>query len=191
MNAVMQPDQNPGGSCVSLARHGDAAACRALFERDRGMVYRIAYRILLHREEALEVVQDSFAAAFAHLHELREDGGWGAWLRTIAVRRALSRARTGRRWLRWFGWPDPDAELPERPVAVERLEEYELRRSLRDALAGLPARQRAVATLALEEGLSGAQIAAALDMREGTVKVHLHRARLHLREALKHFLPDA
>jgi len=37
------------------------------------------------------------------------------------VRRALSRARTGRRWLRWFGRPDAEAELPERPVAVERI----------------------------------------------------------------------
>jgi RNA polymerase sigma-70 factor, ECF subfamily len=179
---------------LSHARIGREWAWRRLFERDRDMIYRLAYRITLQREDALDVVQETFTKAFSNLHRLSDDEGWLPWLRTIGVRTALSRMRKLSRKWRLLGRKveaeQTVAVVHAGPSARTLLEGAELQAALKDALKTLPPRQRAVASLALEEELSGAEIAETLGLRIGSVKSHLHRARKHLRIQLERFLPE-
>jgi RNA polymerase sigma-70 factor (ECF subfamily) len=74
--------------------------------------------------------------------------------------------------------------------AMEQLEEALLRRSLLDALDGLPAEHRAVLILRVLEQRSYEEIAQTLDIAEGTVMSRIHRARQRLREALRGWTPE-
>ncbi len=178
---------------VTRARLGDERAWRELFERDREMVYRVAYRIVLDREEALDIVQESFSKAFQHLSGFQDGAAWGAWLRTIAVRTAISRMRGLCRVKRLVGRRIDDEEMYRIAAgdgaAVRRIEQRELAEAMNRAMRGLSTRQRAVATLHFEQGLSIPEIAATTEIPYNTVKVHLHRARLVLRKHLAGFLP--
>jgi RNA polymerase sigma-70 factor (ECF subfamily) len=178
---------------VTRARLGDERAWRELFERDREMVFRVAYRIVLDREEALDIVQESFSKAFQHLSGFQDGAAWGGWLRTIAVRTAISRMRGLARIKRLLGRRIDDEEMnrigARDGAAVRRIEQRELAEAMNRAMRRLSTRQRAVATLHFEQGLSNPEIAATIEIPYSTVKVHLHRARLVLREHLAGFLP--
>lgn len=191
METVIEATQREG--LVERARRGDQRAWRELFERDRERVYRIAYRVLLDREEALDTVQETFLKAFQNLGRLSDATGWLAWVRRIAVNAAMDRARRGTRLMRRLGRRTGLAELHTLPAPQEgarlRAEASELGQALHTALNRLSPRQRAVASLHFEEGLSGAEIADALGVRPGTVKIQLFRARKRLQKHLAPFSP--
>lgn len=180
---------------VWFAQKGDPRAWRALFERDREMIYRVAYRIVLNREDALDIVQETFCKAFINLHRYEGNEDWRPWLRTIAIRTALSRTRSVSRIFRRLGRRIGERESEQLsasgvPTALEQIEADRLSQSLHAALGRLSPRQRAVATLYFEEGLNGPQIAATLGLRPGTVKIHLARARRRLQKELRAFQPE-
>jgi RNA polymerase sigma-70 factor (ECF subfamily) len=177
---------------VARAREGREHAWRALFERDREMVYRVGYRILLSREDALDVVQETFCKAFQGLDGLRDDAGWTAWLRKIAVNTAISRLRERKGVIHRLGRRDnehaTDGIMDRGGNARTRLQESEMARAFRAALDQLSPQQRAVLALHFEEGLSGPEIAEVLRIRPGTVRSHLFRARQHIQKRLERFL---
>lgn len=177
---------------VAQARTGCEKAWRALFERDREMVYRVGYRILLSREDALDVVQETFCKAFQGLDGLRDDAGWAAWLRKIAVNTAISRLRERKSVIHRFGRRDSedatDRIMDRGGNARARLEQSEMARAFRAAFVQLSPQQRAVLALHFEEGLCGPEIAQVLGIRPGTVRSHLFRARQHIQKRLEGFL---
>lgn len=85
---------------VARAVAGDAAALRALYDRWRPSVSRVARSFAdLDADDAEDVVQDSFVRAFSHLGRLRDGSLFGPWILTIARNRArtrLARARSAR-----------------------------------------------------------------------------------------------
>lgn len=177
---------------VSSARTGDERAWKALFERDKESVYRIAYRITLNRQEALDVVQETFSKAFLRLDQLAADQAWSGWVRSIAVNAAISRTRQLARVIRWFGHRTEESVLVDERQHIQSPREEafanELSEALHKALHKLSAQQRAVASLFFDENLSGSQIAEVLSLSTGTVKSHLFRARRQIQRDLKVFL---
>jgi RNA polymerase sigma-70 factor (ECF subfamily) len=179
---------------VSRARDGDESAWRALFARDREMIFRVAYRICLDREEALDAVQETFSRAFQSIHQLQGDAGWGAWLRTIGVNTAISRVRRKGSVIRSLGWPVTGEEAERISDSGgdprEKTEESLMGAALQEALQRLSPQQRAVATLYFEDDLSGPEIGAILGLRAGTVRVHLFRAKRQIVRQLERFRPE-
>src|SRR5437879_5036397 len=78
--SVDRPDEQ----LVNAAHAGDRAAFSALFARDRDLVYAYAYARLLNREDAEDVMQDTFIRAYQSLERLRGAGSWQSWLMRIA-----------------------------------------------------------------------------------------------------------
>lgn len=140
----------------------------ALYRREYEPMSRVAYLLLDSADAAAEATQDAFAKVYERWDRIDDHG---AYLRSCVVnrcrdlqrRRRLERART----------PDPATGYDELGA-----------RELLDALAKLPMRQRAAVVLRYYEGLSEAEIAAALDMPVGTVKSTVSRALTQLREAV-------
>jgi DNA-directed RNA polymerase specialized sigma24 family protein len=87
---------------VASALEGDRAAMRALYERHVRYISGMCMRLLGSRDEALDVVQDTFSQVFAKLSELRERSLFRAWLAQIAIRFVHKRMRRTR-FLRAIG----------------------------------------------------------------------------------------
>jgi RNA polymerase sigma-70 factor (ECF subfamily) len=149
------------------------ARWQALYLACRATLYRSA-ALIVGEAEAEEVVQDAFERA------MREPDFFGrvrdplAWLRTVSTRVALARLRRRALW-------DKAQELIGRGHQKADSESVDISA----ALARLPAKQRAAIVLRYYHDAPYSEIAAALEVDEGSVGPLLTRARLALKATLK------
>lgn len=159
---------------------GKPDAYGELIERHADFVHGIVYGRLGHREDALELVQAVFVRAYERLATLREPERFRNWLSLIASTQAKNRLRD-RRDVVTDRIPDRAAE-GDGPL--EGLIGSEERRRVRDALAGLPEKNRAVLVLRYQSGLGYEEIAANLGIPATTVRSRIYEGKKMLRERL-------
>lgn len=189
----MAPADPPPPTATSAHR-----AIPELLDRHGGKIYALGLRLCGDSEDAQDLVQETFLAAFRKWEQFEGRADPSTWLYTIASRacRRFHRRRSGepRRM-------EPlTALLPGREEAVPDLAprppsplDDQLRREAREtveaALAELPLPFRLPLVLKDIAELSNAQVAQVLGIREATVKTRVHRARMRLRQALANELP--
>jgi RNA polymerase sigma-70 factor, ECF subfamily len=169
---------------VERVRRGDVAAFDVLVERHMRRAFAVAYRVLGHREDAEDLVQDAFLAALEKLDTFQPGRSFGPWLYRIVVNRGLNARKA--RSLRETDPISPDVSSAT-PSPLRETERSELRTHLAAAMRELPERQRTVVQLVELEGFSSAEVAEMLDLSDGTVRWHLHQARQRLRQVLEPF----
>lgn len=180
---------------VARAQAGDFTAFEALATKYERRVYGLARRMLRHRQDAEEVVQQTFLSVIEHLAGFRANARFSTWLLRIAANHALAliRRRTVRATLplgedrsseSYEGPPHPEYIAVWRETPVEIASQRETREAIDAALAELDDKYRLVFVLRDVEGHSTAETAHALDITEENVKIRLMRARLMLRERL-------
>lgn len=170
----------PAGADEALLRRvaaGDALALRQLYDRCAPVALAVAQRILRQRDEAEDVVQESFLEAWrsAALFDARRGSAMG-WLIAMARSRALDRVRARGSAGRAVEALSREEPAPV-PLPIEPAEARQDRERIQSALAALPGEQRAVLELAYFEGLTQSEIAARTGDPLGTVKT---RCRLAL-----------
>jgi len=170
---------------VERARLGDRLAAGLLVRRHEGAVFAVALARLREVEAARDVAQEALVRGLTTLPELRDASRFGAYLVRIAIRLAADTRRRGRR-------PRPlDQDVVDgRPGPLDRLVGRERADRVLDELERLPEDVRRVFLLRHVEGASYARIADLLDLPEGTVAWHLHRARRSLRASLLDLVED-
>ena len=172
---------------VALARDGDRAAFDELVRRHADGLYAVVVRLCADRHEAEEVTQEAFLRAWRGLPAFRGDAQFFTWLYRIGVNEARRRADGRRRRQVIVVSLDEQREHASGDRSVQpldRAEQADLRGTLDAAIAALPVDQRAALVLRDVEGLSTAQAAAVLGLREAAFKSRLHRARELLRAGL-------
>jgi RNA polymerase sigma-70 factor (ECF subfamily) len=162
---------------------GDRDAFRALVEREQVAVFRTCFRILGRAAEAEDVVQESFVIAYRAIGTYRGEGTLGAWLGRIATRQALRRLGQRRDGvsLDVAGSPIEIAGGPD-PLGAALAAERE--RAVRGAVAALQEPYRETVAMRFFAELSLNEIAAATGRPLGTVKTHLRRGLLRMRDLL-------
>jgi RNA polymerase sigma-70 factor (ECF subfamily) len=141
----------------------------------------LAMRILRHREDAEDLVQDAFLAALQHIDSFDLSRPFWPWLSRIIVNRGLDlSASRSTRAVDSIG----DDISDTRPSPAESAERSEIREEFLRTVADLPERRRLVVQLFEVDGFSVAEIAKLLDSSPATVRWHLHMARRQLRNAL-------
>lgn len=180
------------GATILAAARGEPAAARRLVELTQASVYRYAWRMLgrrASRATAEELVQDVYARVFRALPRYDPHGSarFTTWLLTIAHRTAVDELRRKRPSL----VPLNDAPLLTHEERPDQLRERdELAERLVAAVEQLSPALRSAFILRAYHDRDLSEIAAALDIEEGTVKSRLHRARQTLKRALQE-APDA
>jgi RNA polymerase sigma-70 factor (ECF subfamily) len=168
---------------VQRSRAGDQRAFDALVTAYMQQAFNLAYRVVQHREDAEDLVQESFLAAYQYLDSFDAGRPFGPWLMRIVLNRGANLRRSrARRTM------EPEVEgVSTAPSALEETERSEARLVLGRALAALPERQRLIVTLFDVDGRTSTEIGEMLEIAPGTVRWHLHEARRALRAALSRF----
>src|SRR5580704_17639925 len=181
---------------VVAAKNGDEQAFETLFKRHRQKILRVVLRYAHVREDAEDIVQQSFQKAFVYLHKFEGKSSFSTWLTRIAINESLMLLRHGRA-LREVSVNDHseaegNAASPETPDSSPDREASYLRREraqiLSETLGNLrPGMRRAVELRELAE-LSTEETARRLGISVGAVKTRLFHARKKLRERLSLYL---
>lgn len=166
---------------IARALDGDGRAFASLVEPHLGVLYRIAARACGDRALAEDAVQDALTLAFERLSTYQPGTSFRAFLAAYAVRKAQTLLRGERRRRAREESSDPPQGLPN---PAELVRAGQAARRVREALAKLPEKRRAVAMLRLDADLSYAEIAQAVGTTEGSARVLVHMALKELREQL-------
>lgn len=201
-------------SLVTALRRGDEAAFAALVERHTPSMLRVAAGYVPNREDAEEVVQETWIALLKGLDGFQGRSSLRTWLFTVLVNIAKTRGVRERRETdvqvlaftggtvdparfraagqEWAGhWkehraPEPFPDTPEGSVLGD-----ELIAVTRLELDKLPARQREVVTMRDVLGMESAEVSALLDISAANQRVLLHRGRAAVRQALEDYVKES
>lgn len=191
---ITLPTQSPADDPELLrrARAGDETAFGILMRSHYEPTFRLVYAMIRNEHDARDVCQEIWLTVWKQLPGFRGDARFSTWLHPIAVRRAIDHLRKRRRWFDRFlpfGVDDATVESVPEPATNEdsrdRAEQSERKERLNQALALLPAKQRAVLALREIQGLSYDEIARVTGIPAGTVMSRLYHARRLLAQKLK------
>lgn len=170
---------------VRRVQRGDRAAFDTLARRYAQRGFEIAYRVLGHRQDAEDLVQDAFMAALDGIHTFDASRPFGPWFARIVFNRGLNarRSRSARESHVRAGELQDDDGHSE--AASESVERSEIMDAFTSALGRLPEQQRVIVQLSDVDGRTSSEIGTMLDMPDGTVRWHLHQARKVLRQVLE------
>jgi RNA polymerase sigma factor (sigma-70 family) len=173
---------------VARLAAGEAAALREMHDRYAGLVFGLARRVLGDDTMAEDVTQEVFVSVWQQPERFDPTrGSLRSWLGLLAHRRAVDRVRAEVRRAR--GEHQLDASVPvtadaENEVDVQLARAW-LAGRVQEALAKLPTEQREAVVLAYYGGRTYRQVAAELDIPEGTAKSRLRLALGKLDELLQ------
>ena len=179
----VSPDTRSRTEQELLARiqDGDRDAFGTLVQTYLPRSMSLAMRVLRHREDAEDLVQDAFLSALQHIDTFDATRPFWPWLSRIIMNRGLDLAAS-----RAVRAADGLAEdlSDSRPSPADAAEQAEIESAFRNSLDALPPRRRLVVQLFQVDGFSVSEIAAMLEAAPATIRWHLHIARRHLRTAL-------
>jgi RNA polymerase sigma-70 factor, ECF subfamily len=173
------------------AKAGYTLAFEELVTRNESKIYRLALNITQNQQDAENLLRDTFVEAQEHLEEFRGGASFSAWLVQICVRKILQKLRA--RVLNSIGLDEPmeseDELLPNEITdwgycPEQHYAQTELDRILVEAIGKLKLIHRLVFHLSDVEKLSTVEIADLLGLSASGIRLHLHRARLDVREYL-------
>ena len=149
------------------------------------LAFRVAFSVLRQREDAEEVAQEAFAKAYRSFAQLRDRERFRAWLVRMAWRMAIDRQRSNRRRT------NREQRVDIATVTSgDSVEANERAGHLWRAIDALSEKLRVVIVLAGIQGHDIKEVAALLQLPEGTVKSRLFLARQQLKEALAWMATD-
>lgn len=194
---------------VTTTLKGDRAAYRKLVERYQGRLFNMALDVVKNREDAEDVIQETFVKAFLSLDKFKGDSSVYTWLYRIAFNMAVDvrrkSARRGGNHVEYkeslgvsrSGTAQNDSQEDLSPLFKsvegphEALVRKEAGQKIHQVLSQLSEDHRAVITLREIDGLNYEEISEALNIPRGTVMSRLFYARKALQEALGDFNPTS
>lgn len=188
---------------IQRHRDGDSSALGELLTRHQPRLYNVALRMVSNRDDAAEVTQDAMLKIIQHLDSFRSEAQVTTWMTRIVMNQSISRLR--RRRLRdhasidtpRFASADNDntgslAQIIENnrePQPDHRVEQDEMIQCMLAAIDLLEDDHKAVLILRDLQDMDYQAIAETLELKTGTVKSRLFRARIALRQEMQKITP--
>ena len=193
---VNTPAQDNDAELVSSSQKGDLQAFEHLVIKHQKRMLNIAYRIVGDYDDACEVVQDAFVAAYKNIRTFRGQARFTTWLTAIIMNLSKNRLKQmkSRQGHEVFSLDDPirtdDGQMTmdppsKEPSVLDRMEKRDDRTKVQDCIKALDPDFREVLVLRDMQEFSYEEIGEMLKMRGGTVKSRLFRAREMVKDCLK------
>jgi RNA polymerase sigma-70 factor, ECF subfamily len=170
---------------VEAAQAGDRLALEELVRRTHRGVYTCALRLVGNPDDAADVTQDVYLRVVRKLGGFRHEASFTTWLNKVTTNVAMSALKRRSRRISVEGATVPPEAHDLAPDPAERAETIALARRLEELVARLPDTQRQVLVMRDIYGQSTDEVADAMGISPGAVKVRLFRARERLKAQLE------
>ncbi|HPE34128.1 MAG TPA: sigma-70 family RNA polymerase sigma factor [Bacteroidales bacterium] len=168
---------------LEACRRNDQMAQVRIYEMFSKTLFNTCFRIVDNDADAEDLMQESFIEAFDKIHTFRGEGGFGGWLKRIAINNSINFLRKHRKWIivdhseMEVADPEPDNEEISENVFC-RIEE------IRNAINKLQPAYKLVLSLHLLEGYDHEEIAAILGTTHGNIRTRYSRAKQKLLQTI-------
>jgi RNA polymerase sigma-70 factor (ECF subfamily) len=179
--AMTSQDTEADNSIVERYLAGDMTAFDELMIRYERLVYRVCYRFVNNRDDAMDLAQEVFIKAFEHLASFRRESSMKTWLYRIAMNHCINHVKKNAREF---------VEIKEnvgstRASVHSDMEEREQREQFRLLVKRLPPKQKAILEMRIHEQLSYEEIATMSGRSISTIKASVFFALEKLRKLVK------
>jgi len=180
---------------VERAKNGDTKAFEELMKRTQTNIYNLGLRLLGNKEDAADLMQETYIKAYENLNRFEGRSSFSTWLYRIATNNALMKLRKEKKKkvsideLKKIGDKSYRIEISdwsENPSSY--FKSAELKEVLQKAIDSLPPKYKSVFILHDIEGLSLAEVAQILSLSVPAVKTRVHRSRMYLREKISEYI---
>jgi len=167
---------------IELSKKGNRQAQYQLYKLYSKAMFNICYRMMNDREDAEDMLQESFSEAFRRLDSFRHESTFGAWLKMIVVNKCINEIKRKKAQLEYFDDMSPFED------EEDLKDEHETGLSpdkIKKAMEELPKGSRMIFSLYLLEGYDHQEIAQILSISESNSKTQYMRAKQRIKEILK------
>ncbi len=182
---------------IEQAKQGDKAALSRLVNLYAERIYNLALRILRNKEDAEDVLQETFLAVVEKLHTFDGRSSFFTWIYRIATNASLMRLRKKKLVFQDLIDNDDFQETVESRVFIDwsqdpslSVYDEEVKQKIDEAVNKLSDIYRSVFILRDIEGLSIKETSEILGITEENVKIRLRRARQYLRDHLSDYFEE-
>ncbi|MHC4756439.1 MAG: RNA polymerase sigma factor [Planctomycetota bacterium] len=173
---------------VKRYRQGDSKAMEALVIKYQDRIYNVILKMCGNADDAAELTQEAFVKAMVNINKFEDRSGFYTWLFRIAVNLTITYCqKRAKRVLKSLD-AEYNQDNNQAKVTLKNslaiAQKKELCETVAKLLMKLDTNQRAVVLLRDVEGMNYAQIADVLNIKPGTVKSRINRARTALQKIL-------
>lgn len=181
---------------IEKAKLGDQKAIVELIKRYEKTIFNFAFKICRDKDKAENTMQETFINILKSLHQFDGNSKFSTWIYRIVLNNCLMESRENSKTKDQLSLEDEDITIEEPSnnrwyeLPMENLLNNELKSLLDAAIKKLEPLYREVFILRDIEGLSIEETGQVLNLTVPTIKTRLHRARLFLRNELKHYFEN-
>ena len=166
---------------IEQSKRGHAKAQYELYNRYAKAMLNTCYRMMNNRENAEDMLQESFSEAFRKLDTFRYESTFGAWLKRIVVNRCINEIKRKKTELQFVEDMMPFGKIQATEEEKSTMDVNTIRRAMQQ----LPNGSRMIFSLYLLEGYDHREIAQILGVSESNSKSQYMRAKRKIREILE------
>lgn len=166
---------------IEKCKAGDSRSQYLLYKTYSKAMYNICIRMVPNTEDAEDLLQESFIAAFRNIKKYRGESTFGTWLRRIVINKCISFIRKKKIS---FLYPESEQLAAFEDNGPGDLMQSIPLESIHQSIKELPDGARIVLNMFLLEGYKHKEIAGLLNISESTSKSQYHRARILLKEKI-------
>ena len=171
---------------IQKAKNGDTEAFEMLMAAHQTQIFQLAYRMLDNRDDALDVVQETFYRVWRSLKNFRGDSSFRLWAETIATRICISKYRKRKLLVEI----EDIIGIGSEQKWDDEIDSDKHKKIIANAMKELTPRERIAFVLRMQEKNSTSEVAKIMKVSEGTVKTLLHRAKQKMKKFLMRKFPD-
>lgn len=166
---------------IEKSKRGNAQAQYKLYNQYARAMFNISMRMMNSREEAEDMLQESFSHAFSKLHTFRYESTFGAWIKRIVINKCINEIKRRKVDLDFF---DDMYHFEGKDENDKEYENMLNMQNIKQAMTHLPRGSKMIFSLYLLEGYDHVEISQILNISESNSKSQYMRARRKVKEVL-------
>lgn len=166
---------------IEKSKKGSQSAQYKLYQLYAKAMLNVSYRMMNNREEAEDMLQESFTDAFQNLHTFRYESSFGSWLKRIVINKCINEINRRKADLKFF---EDMTYFDQEEEVKEDYDDKLTVQNVKEAMKDLPEGAKMIFSLYLLEGYDHQEISQILDISVSNSKSQYMRAKRKVRESL-------